>query len=470
MPEIRRGGSVHASSNPTSPLAASTSSQLPPIQPISTSQSQRNDDATLHNAAETTSATTDLRSASIDHAADRPPRRSITLAAVVKPKRHSSDLHRAPSLLAEHVTKTTSPSGASDNPPRRSLSYAHRPEATAYYDSRAATRAEYQRRAKTLEEYYDDNPSLLPQLPFTWHHGWRRWRLFFFAFLVFVDACAIPIALYYGMWYAGNVQGYIIFAVVTTIWGGPTYLEFAIRTLRLIKKERFYRPLGTNSRWCFDVITWTSVITITAVTALFVVGSVPHIVWLRVLCMPAPAILYSIGGVMALILLYHQMGWKAPFRLSSTPKGGKVLPPVYYFIEDVIAVNAGAGRPFREALAARYKASPRFRRMLYIQSIFWCIPALVIAIPLTVIAVIHAVPATAAYGICWAVPFLWMVIWGVISVYWCKADMVRERLEWQAGKVDGATTPMPHSSPSSTPSPDKQQQRSDTTTTTAEKA
>lgn len=323
MPEIRRGSSVHASSNPTSPLAASTSSQLPPIPPASISQSQSNDDAVLHQAAETTSAT-DLRSASIDHAGDRPPRRSITLAAVVKPRRHSSDLHRASSLLAEHATRTTSPSAATDAPPRRSLSYAHRPEATAYYDSRAATRAEYQRRAKTLEEYYDDNPSLLPQLPFTWHHGWRRWRLFFFAFLVFVDACAIPIALYYGMWYAGNVEGYIIFAVVTTIWGGPTYLEFAIRTLRLIKKERFYRPLGTNSRWCFDVTTWTSVITITAVTALFVVGSVPHIVWLRVLCMPAPAILYSIGGVMALILLYQQMGWKAPFRLSSTPKGGKV--------------------------------------------------------------------------------------------------------------------------------------------------
>lgn len=147
----------------------------------------------------------------------------------------------------------------------------------------------------------------------------------------------------------------------------------------------------------------------------------------------------------------------------------KVLPPVYYFIEDVVAVNAGAGRPFREALAARYKASPRFRRMLYIQSIFWSIPAIIIAIPLTVIAVIHPVPATAAYGICWAVPFLWMVIWGVISVYWCKADMVRERLEWQAGKVDGGTTPMPHASPSSTPPPDKSQ-RSDTTTSAAEEA
>ncbi|KAK7414598.1 hypothetical protein QQX98_006535 [Neonectria punicea] len=317
--------------------------------------------------------------------------------------------------------------------PRQSLSYSQRPQAEAYYDSRAGTREEWKRRGKTLQEYYDDNPQLLPQLPFTWHHGRKRWRLFIFAFLVFVDASAIPIALYYGMHYAGDVEGYIIFAVITTIWGGPTYLEFGIRTLRLIKKERFYRPLGTTSRWCFDILNWASVLTITVVTALFVVGSAPHIVWLRVLCMPAPAILYCLGGVLALVTLYHRMGWPAPFRISSTGKGEKVLPGAYYFVEDVVAVNAGAGRPYREAIAARYKASPRFQRMLYVQSLFWSIPSLILAVPLTVIAVIPQVPATAAYGICWAVPFLWAVVWGAITIQWCKRDMVRERVEWEAG-------------------------------------
>ncbi|KAK5987720.1 hypothetical protein PT974_11852 [Cladobotryum mycophilum] len=246
---------------------------------------------------------------------------------------------------------------------RKSLSYAQRQEADAYYDSRAATITEWKRRARTLQEFYDNNPQLLPQLPFTWHHGW------------------------------------IIFAVVATIWGGPTYLEFAIRSLRLIKKERFYRPLGTDSRWCFDMLNWASVITITAVTALFTVGSAPHEVWLRVLSMPAPAILYCLGGVLAFITLFHAMDWPAPFRISSTAKGEKVLPGVYYFIEDVVAVNAGAGRPYREALAARYKASPRFQRMLYIQSLFWSIPALILAGALTVVAVLPAVPSTGYNGL-----------------------------------------------------------------------
>ncbi|PHH89326.1 hypothetical protein CDD83_6291 [Cordyceps sp. RAO-2017] len=317
--------------------------------------------------------------------------------------------------------------------PRRSLSYALRPTAEVYYDSRAATRSEWRRRAMTLDEYYDDNPHLLPQLPFTWHHGRRRWRLWFFAFLAFVDASAVPIALYYGMRYAGHVEGWIIFAVVTSIWGGPTYVEFGVRTLRLVRRERFYRPLGTDGRWCFDMLNWASVLTITAVTALFIVGSAPHNVWLRVLCMPAPAILYCLGGVLALLTLFHATGCPAPCRISSTARGEKVLPGAYYFVEDVVAVNAGAGRPYREALAARYKASPRFRRMLYVQSLFWSVPALALAAALTVVALVHPVPATVAYGVCWAVPFLWMAVWGVITVSWCKREMVRERVEWEAG-------------------------------------
>lgn len=354
---------------------------------------------------------------------ENPSTERVTFAEHSEPSPHR---HRRGSDPTHSGTTTA-------QPPRRSLNYSQRPEAEAYYDSRAATQEEYRRRAKTLQEYYEDNPHLLPQLPFTWHHGWRRWRLFLFAFLVFVDASALPIALYYGMHYAGHVEGWIIFAVVTTIWGGPTYLEFAIRTLRLIKKERFYRPLGTNSRWCFDLTTWASVITITAVTALFVVGSAPHIVILRVLCMPAPAILYCVGGVLLIINIYHGMNWPAPFRISSTAKGEPVLPGVYYFIEDIAAVNAGAGRPFREALAARYKVSPRFRKMLGFQSWFWSVPALILAIPLTVIAVITPVPATGAYGVCWAVPFLWIALWGVITVRMCKRDMERERIEWEAG-------------------------------------
>ena len=83
------------------------------------------------------------------------------------------------------------------------------PERDAYYDSRAATKREFRRRASTLQEYYAQNPTLLPQLPFTWRHGWKRWKLFLTIFLIIVDACVIPLVLYYTLKFAGDVQGFI---------------------------------------------------------------------------------------------------------------------------------------------------------------------------------------------------------------------------------------------------------------------
>lgn len=368
----------------------------------------------------------------VGSSSDAPEEAVASPSPTIHPPRHvvfradSNDPPASPRLLAHDRRRSSSFF--------RRASLDNRPAADVYYDSRAATKREWRRRATTLQDYYHENPELLPQLPFTWHRGKKRWRLIFLISLMWIDGCIIPIALYYGLHY-GGVAGWIIFAIVTTIWGGPTYLEFGLRTLKLMKKERFYRPLGTDSRWCFDYLTWVSVAGITAVTALFVIGSAPHIVWLRVLCMPMPALSYVLGILCFLPTLYYQRGWKAPFRLSSTGKGENVKPGVYYFIEDTVAVNANAGRPYREALAARWEASPRFRTMIYQQSLFWSIPAMIIPIPLTVIAVIHSVSPNVAYAICWAVPFVWATLWGVISLWWCKRDMVRERHEWESTKA-----------------------------------
>jgi len=297
----------------------------------------------------------------------------------------------------------TSPRQSTSN--RRHSSHHHRDSdlneenALAYYDSRAATRREYRRRGSTLQSYYLEHPELLPQLPFTFRHGFKRWKLAFYIMLMIFDACIVPILLYYAMTYGGNVQGYITFAVVTAIWGGPTYVEFAVRSLRLIKKEYFYKPLGANQKWAFDITNWILVLTIAAITSLLIVGAAPHIVFLRVLSMPGPAILYCIAGPVFLLSLYSARGWKAPFRISSTAKGERVLPGIYYIVEDIIAVNAGGGRPFREGWAARYNASPIFRKMIRDQSWFWSIPGLFVAVACTVVIVIHPVPQGVAYGI-----------------------------------------------------------------------
>lgn len=252
------------------------------------------------------------------------------------------------------------------------------------------------------------------------------------------DACVVPIMLYYAMTFGGNVQGYITFAVITAIWGGPTYVEFAVRSWRLIKKEHFFKPLGANKRLVFDITNWILVLTIFTVTVLLIVGAAPHEVFLRVLSMPGPAILFCIAGPIFLMTLYSTFEWKAPFRISSTGKGEKVLPGVYYIAEDIVAVNAGGGRPFREGWAARYNASPIFRKMIRDQSWFWSIPGLIVAIACTVVVCIHPVPKEVAYGIGWGVPFLWAGIWGAITLPWVRSVMDYERRSWEEDSADMA--------------------------------
>ena len=191
----------------------------------------------------------------------------------------------------------------------------------------------------------------------------------------------------------------LVFAVVATIWGGPTYVEFAIRSWRLIKKEDFFRPLGATSRWSFDYTHWLATASIAAVTAFLIIGSAPHIVWLRILSLPGPALLLCIGGGIGYITVLSALGRPAPHRVSSTAKGEVLHPGLFYILEDVVAVNANAGRPYREAIHARYNASPRFRKMLMDLSWFWSIPSVVIAIVLIVLICIHQVDKNVAYGI-----------------------------------------------------------------------
>ncbi len=102
---------------------------------------------------------------------------------------YGADDEPASPPLARHHHRP--PPARASTEPRRSLSYALRPQARPT-TTPGRPRARVEARAKTLDEYYDDNPHLLPQLPFTWHHGRRRRRLFLFAFFVFVDARPCP--------------------------------------------------------------------------------------------------------------------------------------------------------------------------------------------------------------------------------------------------------------------------------------
>ena len=93
------------------------------------------------------------------------------------------------------------------------------------------------------------------------------------------------------------------------------------------------------------------------------------------------------------------LGLSAPFRISSIPQGAKMRPGIYTIIEDVISVDTGTSRHYREAINARYEASPRFRRMLRQLNWFWAIPALLVGAAVTALVWVQRIEQTTSYGI-----------------------------------------------------------------------
>ena len=125
--------------------------------------------------------------------------------------------------------------------------------------------------------------------------------------------------------------------------------------------------------------------------------------------------------------------WKLPFRLSSHIKGSVCPPITYTIVEDVIAVDARAGKAYREAFLLRYNASPRFRKMLIQLVWFWGIPSVIVGVVL--LAVIFTVKKEVAYGLGWAIPNIWAGIWTVLTILWARKSLRIEKETWMTDRT-----------------------------------
>ena len=108
-------------------------------------------------------------------------------------------------------------------------------------------------------------------------------------------------------------------------------------------------------------------------------------------------LLFAAGAQLVLHFVLHSLGAMQRVRVSSAPRGGRVRPAVYTVVEDIVAVDGGGGRRFREEWNARYEASPAFRRMLSRLDAFWGFGAVVVAGVAT--ALVWTVPVAAGYWI-----------------------------------------------------------------------
>jgi hypothetical protein len=126
-------------------------------------------------------------------------------------------------------------------------------------------------------------------------------------------------------------------------------------------------------------------------------GTVPEEPYVRLVAMVLPTVMFYFGGVYLTLDMLRICGFKAPFRISSTPKGSVMPTALYVLIEDVVAVDGGGGQIYRYALRTRYLSSPYFRRMLFEMNMFWAGGSIVWAAAIT--AIIFTTSEPVAYTV-----------------------------------------------------------------------
>lgn len=95
----------------------------------------------------------------------------------------------------------------------------------------------------------------------------RKLAILFFWTVILVDSVAMPIALYFGLWYGvgpgtntptevkEKLSANAVFSIVTAAIGGASIVEYFLRFWRLFKKNSKCRVIGAH-RWYLDWFHW----------------------------------------------------------------------------------------------------------------------------------------------------------------------------------------------------------------------
>ncbi|KAL4787957.1 hypothetical protein BJX76DRAFT_250248 [Aspergillus varians] len=271
-----------------------------------------------------------------------------------------------------------------------------------------------------------------PPLPYSLRDRKKSIALFWSLFVL--DCTAQPLGLYFGLWYGTNLSHNLVFTIVTISLGGISVFEYFYRLYNLFRSDSTTRPLNARKSWLdFFQINFTIVWLILAVE--LIVGTVQEEPYVRLVAMVLPTVMFYFGGVYLTLDILRACGFRAPFRISSTPKGAVMPTALYVLIEDVVAVDGGGGQMYRYALRTRYLSSPYFRRMLVQMNFFWAGGSIIWGAAIT--AMIFTTPRDAAFAIGWSVPFVWAGLWTLITIPWVRSDLRREKEAWLADGPQG---------------------------------
>lgn len=83
----------------------------------------------------------------------------------------------------------------------------------------------------------------------------RKLSILFFWSLIIFDSVAMPLLLYFTLWYLTDLSPNVVFSIVTAALGGISIFEYVLRFWRLFKKSSNCRVIGAR-RMYLDWFHW----------------------------------------------------------------------------------------------------------------------------------------------------------------------------------------------------------------------
>lgn len=160
-----------------------------------------------------------------------------------------------------------------------------------------------------------------------------------------------------------------------------------------------------------------------AITAVNVVGNI--ILNIRIVALGLPILIAEVCFQLLVYAILARMHVRIPFRISSVPAGTIASSGAYSLVEDIIAVDGGQGRTYRQQLMDRYKASKTVRSLCHEMDLLWGISGTVIGVGTIVLA--FALPdEDLAYTLAWAIPWVFAAVMTILTITICKLRLRHE--------------------------------------------
>lgn len=192
-----------------------------------------------------------------------------------------------------------------------------------------------------------------------------------------------------------------------------------------------------------DFFQWDFIAAFIGITAVVVAGNVLKDI--RIFALGTPILVAEVSVQLLIVGLLRMSGARAPFRMSSVPKGEPVRSAVLILAEDIIGVDAGEGQAYRQQLNERYLASKTVQNLCLTMDLIWGIAGTVVGLGICI--ALFVVPnENVAYIIGefpssyskivqtdqllgWTAPWVYAAIMAAFSFIYCQAALKHEKLD-----------------------------------------